>query len=342
MDQQGHAGSVTALPSLPSPGRLLLFAVIVPSAVATSNQLLLAAIGTRQELAPWLYPWIVVSTAALSWCTGRYLSPAWLRWSIFAWCLILLDLLTFIACLTRRVDFQFGYVLVSAQISLLILWAIAGPGPWQMRLPSVAVVAPIVIAFCGSFVGSSYTARSWNVMMFVTSPVVAVLCGGLRYFGFLLREPSSTDSGKRPSYQFGVKHMLIWLTVTGPLLLFVRSLDFGGRGLYPAALLAAGVATVNLIAIWTVLGGGYWVIRVASLLGVPFLIAEGMKYYSVYLKTTPVGLKLPASNWSGTIAWALIEMKDLWTAWLWLDAALLAALLLFLRASGYRLIRKIT
>jgi hypothetical protein len=212
-----------------------------------------------------------------------------------------------------------------------------------MRLPSVAAVTPIVIAFCGTFVGSSYEARNWNVMMFVTSPVVAVLCGGLRYLGFVLREPSSTDSGKRPSYQFGLKHMLIWLTVTGPLLLFVRSLDFGGRGLYPAALLAVSVATVNLIAIWAVLGGGYWVIRLVSLFGVPFLIAQGMTYYSVYLKSYSLSLRsTPGSNWRGTIAWALAEMQDLWTAWLWLDAALLAALLLFLRASGYRLIRKIT
>jgi hypothetical protein len=340
MDQRGCPGTVPALSSLSPPGRLLLFAVLVPIVVAASNQLLLAAIGTHRELAPWLYPWIVTSTAALNWCTGRYLSPVSLRWIIFAWCLALLDLLTFIACLTHRVDYQFGYALVSAQISLLSLWAISGPGSWQMRLPSVAVVAPIIVAFCGSFVGSAYMARNWNVVMFITAPVVAVLCGGLRYFGFLLREPSSVDTGKRPSYQFGVKHMLIWLTVTGPLLLFVRSLDFGGRGLYPAALLAVSVATVDLIAIWAVLGGGYWIIRVASLLGVPFVIAKGMIYYSVYLKSSSYASR--AGGWYGTIGWSLADMKDLWTAWLWLDAALLAALLLFLRASGYRLIRKVT
>jgi len=68
-----------------------------------------------------------------------------------------------------------------------------------------------------------------------------------------------------------------------------------------------------------------------------------MKYYSAYLKSASVSPNLPAVRWAhGTIGGALAEMKDLWTAWLWLDAALLAALLLFLRASGYRLIRKIT
>jgi len=339
MDQQINTGSATSMPGLPSLGRLGVFAVLIPAIVAITNQLLLAAVGTRRELAPWLYPWVTASTAALSWCTGRYLHPAWLRWIIFAWCLALLDLLTFTACLSRRVDYQLGYVLVSAQISLLILWAIAGPGPWQTRLPSVAALAPVVIAFCGSFEGSSYMSRSWNVMMFVTSAVVAALCGGLRYFGFVLRDASSMDSLKRRSFQFGMKHMLIWLTVTGPLLLVLRSLDLSGRGLYPAALLAAGVATVNLIAIWAVLGGGYWIIRIVALVGAPLLIAEGLNYYSVYLKTNSLS-SAGGGNWYGTIAWALAEMKDRWTVWLCLDAALLAALLLFLRAIGYRLMRR--
>src|SRR5438105_895587 len=111
MAHREHISARETHSTLPSPGRLLLFAVLLPAVVAASNQSLLAAIGTRHELAPWLYPWIAASTAALSWCTGRYLSPAWLRWIIFAWCLALLDLLIFIACVSHRVDYQFGYVL---------------------------------------------------------------------------------------------------------------------------------------------------------------------------------------------------------------------------------------
>lgn len=333
--------------TLPSPGRLLVCAMLIPVVVAVTNQLLLNEISGNYKLGVLLYPWLAVSTAVLSWSAGRYLYPAWLRWTIFAWGLVLLDLLTFIACISHRVEFQFGYILVSAQISLLTLWAILGPGNWQWRLPGVAPLVPLVVIFCGSFAWaySSYAARCWNLMMFVTTPVVIALCGGLRYLGFALRDPTSDaegagGSGHRPSYQFGVKHMLIWLTVTGPLLLLIRSIDFSGRGVFTASVLAVALATVNLIAIWAVLGGGHWLIRMAALLAAPYLIAQGMTHYSAYLNANITAYATPnTSRGYGTIAWSLVEMEKLWTTWLWLDAALLAALLLFLRAIGYRLMR---
>ena len=61
-----------------------------------------------------------------------------------------------------------------------------------------------------------------------------------------------------------------------------------------------------------------------------------MTYYSAHLKSTATK---PWYSLYGTISWTIGEMEDLWIVWLWLDAALLAALLLFLRASGYRLMR---
>jgi hypothetical protein len=211
----------------------------------------------------------------------------------------------------------------------------------------VAAIAPLVVSFCGTFIGtySRYASRSWNFMMLVTAVVVVVLCGGLRYFGFTLRPklPDSTagdSSTYRPSYQFGVKHMLIWLTVTGPLLLFVRGLDLAERGFFTAAVLAVALSTVNLLAIWAVLGEGHWLIRLASLVAAPPLIALGMSYYSAYLKANPPARNAGGGFNYGSVNWAIVEMQDLWIAWLWLDAALLAALLIYLRAIGYRLARK--
>jgi hypothetical protein len=330
--------------TLPPRGRLFTCAVLVPAVVAISNQVLLGNLSGIHELRLVLYVWMAASIAVLSWCAGHYLSPTWLRWIVFAWCLALMDLLTFIACIDGRLEDQYGYVLVSAEIALLMLWAILGPGAWQIRLPAVAAAAPLVVMFSGSFVGwrGSYT-RTWGVMMMLMTLIVAMLCGGLRYLGFSLQMLSPTgadglESGKRRVYQFGTKHMLIWLTVTGPLLLLIRNMDFGFRGLFPGTLLALSVATVNLLAIWAVLGGGHWLLRVGSLLGIPFLIAQGMMHYSAHLKASAGNLRW--YQMYGTTAWMIGEMEDLWLAWLWLDAALLAALLFFLRANGYRLIRK--
>jgi hypothetical protein len=333
--------------TLPATGRLITFAVLVPAFVAISNQVLLARLKGIHDLRFWLYAWFAATAAVLSWCTGRYLSPTWLRWLVFAWCLAMLDVLTFLTCMDDHVERQFGYVLVSAQIALLVLWAILGPGAWQIRLPAVAAVTPLVMMFSGSFVGwsRSYT-RSWGVMMMFATVTMALLCGGLRYLRFSLHMLSPEGApegaaegspGKRRVYQFGTRQMLIWLTVTGPLLLLIRNVDFGIQGLFPSTLLAISAATVNLIAIWAVLGGGHWLLRIGSLLGIPFLIAQGMMQYSAYVNAAAGNMRF--NGMYGTTAWMIGEMEDLWLAWLWLDAALLAALLVFLRARGYRLTR---
>ena len=326
--------------SLPPYRRLFVFAVLLPAAVAASNHLLFSFTKSYYQLRDALYPWMALSTAILGWCIGRYLSPVWLQWTVFAWCLVLLDMLTIIASFDHGMDQEFGYVLVSSQVGLLVLWATLGPEPWQSRLPSVAAATPLIIIFSGSFVTSAYREGAWNIMMLVAAVVIALLCGGLRYLGFLLRQPTLfaqfDATGRRPTYQFGLKHMLIWLTVAGPLLLFVRSLDFKGSTAFPVALVAVSVATVNLIAIWTVLGAGYWFLRVIALIGVPYLIAYGMAQYSAYLNTIGSG---SSRRQYGTIPWILANMENLWLTWLWLNALLLAALLVFLRASGYRLMR---
>jgi hypothetical protein len=329
--------------ALPSFGRLFVFAVLVPAFVAISNQVLFAQLKGSYDLRFWLYAWFAATAALLSWCTGRHISPTWLRWLVFAWCLALLDVLTFLACMEGHLERQFGYVLVSAQLALLVLWAILGPGAWQIRLPAVAAVTPLVMMFSGSFVGwSGWYTRTWGVMMMLATVTMALLCGGLRYLRFSLHMLSpdgaaEAPSGKRRVYQFGTRHMLIWLTVTGPLLLLIRNVNFGIEGLFPGTLLAISAATVNLIAIWCVLGGGHWLLRIGSLLGIPFLIAQGMMQYSAYVNAAAGNMRF--NGMYGTTAWMIGEMEDLWLAWLWLDAALLAALLVFLRASGYRLSR---
>jgi hypothetical protein len=106
-----------------------------------------------------------------------------------------------------------------------------------------------------------------------------------------------------------------------------------------------------LLAIWAVLGSGYWIVRFAALIGIPFLIAYGMSHYSAYiLAANTITRRFPSGQtWSyfaagyyGSMNWVIGEMHEHWIAWLWLDAALLAALLLFFRASGYRLTRAAT
>jgi hypothetical protein len=353
MEPQPQTAPSPTISALPSARSLILFAVMLPAAIVVINQLLIESL-SYDAAKIWCLPSLVASTAALSWCAGRYLQPGWFRMILFAWSLVLLDALIALACLKGRVDDQFGYVLVSSQISLLVLWAVLGAQPWQWRLPVIAALAPAVVIYSGVFVragyGGRYETQAWNTMLLISAAIIAVLCGVLLYFGFTLQNLWHGDGtpGKRPTYQFGMKHMLIWFMVSGPLLLLVRSLDFEGSIALPAVLLAVTVATVNLLAIWAVLGSGYWVVRLAALIGIPFLIAYGMSHYSASITAASTIIRRNAfggtwTDWApgyyGSIKWVIGGMQHHWIAWLWLDAALLAALLLFFRACGYRLSR---
>jgi hypothetical protein len=348
----------SAAPALPSLGRLLVFAVLIPAAVAVSNQALLKNVSTYHELRALVYPWMAASTAVLSWSVGRYLSPAWLRWLVFGWCLALLDLLTIAACLGSGVPRHLGYVLVSAQISLVVLWAILANVSWQWRLPAVLATATAVLVFSGSF-DDAWNARDWNLLMIVTAAVGALLCTALRSRGFTLRDTNRATLGASDGesfgiHQFGLKHLLFWATALAPILLIARGLDFllfkrlGGPDLFPFVLVALSIACVNLIAIWAVLGHGRISARLVALLVIPYLLAIGLSQYLQYVEST-YRIRRTGSRgqtyqtwsnaWYDSLVNGIFDANEAWSNWLWLDAALLAALLLFLRAGGYRLMR---
>ncbi|HEX4416097.1 MAG TPA: hypothetical protein VH107_20870 [Lacipirellulaceae bacterium] len=339
--------------ALPSFSRIVLFGLIVPAAAAFSNQWLfehsnasswpLSPYGMRSWPHLLVYPWMALSAAAISWCAGRYLYPALLRCTVFVWCLVLLDLLTFLAAMARS-DSHFGYMLVSAEINLVILWTILGPGGWQWRLPTMLAVTPLVIIF-GTSIGSTWWySQSWQLVVLLAALMATIVCAALRWLGFKLqpaRLNQNIDSQRLGISQFGVKHMLFWSAAIVPLLLIARSLDFlfitriRQNELFPLALISVSLATVNLIAVWIVLGAGSWLLRVALLIVAPLLITAGLEVYSSFI----VSQFGPYSSYRRPMRDLYIEMSGNWFAWIWQGTALLAALLLFLRASGYRFVR---
>ena len=295
------------------------------------------------------------STGILSWCTGRYLSPEWLRWIVFAWVLVLLDCLTIAACLGGPVDRHVGYVLVAAQISLTVLWAALADVNWQWRMPAVLVAAAMVTAYSGTFYwGRRWGATNWDFLMMLTAAVMLLLCGAIRLFGFVLQkgtrdEIEADGEAGLQRHQFGLKHMMIWATALVPILLVARGFNFlvlrrlGGPDLFPLLLVALVIATVNLIAMWSVLGRGFVLLRLAVLLIIPYPLAIGLGWYLATVETSyqrPFGSgTIFARSWYDSLMSGIADIDNSWPAWLWLNAALLAALLLFLRASGYRLIK---
>jgi hypothetical protein len=120
------------------------------------------------------------------------------------------------------------------------------------------------------------------------------------------------------------------------LLLIARGLDgsfldtYTGGDVFAVALLAVAIAATNLTAIWSVMGRGPVIVRLALLVAVPVILHFALQLYTQVLRT-----KFP--SWSRPIISIYFNVNGHWLTWLLLDAALTAALLLFLRGSGYYL-----
>jgi hypothetical protein len=331
--------------NLPPPRRLLIYAILLPALVALANQLLIATL-PGEDLRRWLYPTMAVSTALLSWCAGRYLYPAWLSWLVFAWSLALLDLISIAVCVVGPIEDHFGYLMVTSQACLVVLWAFLGADKWQWRMPVVLIATPLIIAFTRVLNGSIYDRWGephWTILMLICTAVVALLCASLRMAGFSLRLPKATDAKSHEPdqrFQFSMRHMLVWSAALVPLLLVGRGLDFltfgrvNSQGFFPLILVACSLAIINLTAIWAVLGSGVWALRVAALFVVPAAFAYALYQLTLYLQSINQGWR------PFTLLWVLFDVKDSWTSWLMMSSLLLAAILLFLRAKGYRLARR--
>jgi hypothetical protein len=324
--------------SLPPLRTLILSAVLLPTFVAVTNQGLFYSLRLFPSLRPLFYPWIVFTTAVLSWCIGRFLRPFWLSWIVFGWCLVLLDLLTIAACQNGVLPRDLAFTLMAAETGLLVSWTILADVDWRWRLPIACVAAPSIVIFA-----RNWRYDHWATLVFLAAAVMAFICSGLRYSGFLLqRDGKESQFQSRASIQFGTKHMLIWAAAIAPLLLVARGADYlvfanlDRQSIFPAIVLSLTLAIVSLIAIWAVLGAGPLPIRVAILLFVPPVLAFGLNLFGAALRPPPGA----PWNWGGAIRHLLWELESGWATWLWLDAALFAALLLFLRASGYQLARK--
>ncbi len=327
--------------SLPPIRGLMLISMALPAAITASNLLLLNH-APNNFLHYAYYPWMILSIAVLSHLAGRLLNPFWLSCVVFVWSLMLLDLLTVIACVGGTVDREMGFALVSAEVSLIALWSILGIGNWQLRLPAALVTLPLVNILMHSL--EQYYRFNWTIIIAFCAAVMAILCGGLRSFGFAMMlemsvgvERPATAPPKKTSLQFGVKHMLIWLTAMGPLILIARSLDLQFEANFAVALVGLSAATLNLTAIWSVLGSGPAWLRLASLIAIPLGIAAALNAYSAHLASSRGSYWSPSN--SNSLTFATIEMHGRWFSWCLPAAALLAALLLFLRARGYRLMR---
>jgi hypothetical protein len=322
-----------------------LIALTLPTAIAAVDHLTwmnwsaFASYETRQQL---FFSWMVAKTALLAWFAGRMFGATLYGWLLLGWGIALIDVNTFRASIGSDDVAGLAYTSLSAQLGFLVLWSILATTAAAWRI-AAGMVATAGIILHATSLYSGWSFESMPVTQALAAVVVAILCISLRLAGFRLqhiaRASELPESKLREVFQFGVKHMLIWTTALPPLLLVMKGIDWvvyrrlGYVDVFPAALISACTALVTLATIWLILGQGNVTLRVAFTTFAIFfagltMYAQSSKYLLVYGPWP----NPPMIRMTVTIA-------GLWYVWFALVSGLLAAMLLFLRAAGYRLVR---
>jgi hypothetical protein len=198
------------------------------------------------------------------------------------------------------------------------------------------LLALAVVSWHESLLWLNWGLDAIPALLILSAAIFAVWCGVLRTIGFRIQRQ---DRVERQSPQFGVKHMLLWTTAMAPLLVVLRDFDWrafkllGKPDLVPAALFCGMTSLAALGALWLTLGARHFWLS-ASVLGIVVVGA------SAVLQHESLNLVATYGKYPDPIAAALVvRFSPLWTAWFTLVAALMAAMLLFLRACGSRLVR---
>jgi hypothetical protein len=342
--------------------RLLLVGVIVPAACASIDHALLSQLQTGGQSAAailLLLATFIAQVGLLGVLCGRLIDQPLLRWIIYGWCWVLVDLQTVTAAALAGSSPYWGDIyrllpssLFNAQLGLMVIWAVLGTTRWYYRWPAALILGTLCLL---PLLELHYHGSGITGFLFMQIVALVLICGGLRWRGFRLVDTAAlaaqNQRGLR-SLQFGVRHVLIWTTSLALVLGIARALDLFSPELVSSLLgerwlanITAGglIAIVLVAALWAALGDGIW-LRYAALLvlapacGVLVALSEWNYSQTTWPARAPWAARPPpvltALYWQGWFdnGWWLI-------AWSCLAGGLLFAALLIFRTLGYRLTR---
>lgn len=336
-------------PPLPL-GRILFAGMMVPALFVWMNLKLLQGLQHGSVSLPFVFGVYVAEVGALGLLAGGLIPNLVLRWFIYGWTWALLDLHVIVSTLEvpRPEVMLLADSLFAAQIGLLTVWAILGTSPsWVIRWP----LALVLVAACFPLITVSNWARCLIQIVALTA-----LCGVLawqQFRLFRLRDEADvqTPAASMPlnlRMQFGVRHVLIWTTTVAVMLAILKALNLlsmntvrilQSAGAIEAATNGGFAAIVLIIALWAGLGRGPAWLRWPLPIAVPFLGGAAVGFID-WITRSPYGRipgpRYPASAWHQFWRFELPQI-----IWLCLASTLLFAGLLYFRAQGVRLGRKV-
>ena len=307
-----------------------------------------------------LFSAFVLQIGVLGVLAARLIELPLLRWSIYAWCWLLVDIQSLTAA---ELSLRYGdptlllvKALFAAQASLIVMWGVLGTTRWTLRLPASLAAIPVLAM-------PLLEHRTPSEALFLPQLfVLTIICGLMRWRGFTLAMPSGPDAadlapptpetapigaGSLPQRnlkvaQFGIRHVLIWTTSLAFALGVLRLLGLlsipGLSRLLSSQLLGYAtlgtlIAIVLIVALWAGLGQGRFYLR-WSALAISCLAAGAALIYFEYRRDLA---------WNRRLLWIQSYFEILndywyWLAWTCLAGGLLFATLLMFRTLGYRLL----
>jgi hypothetical protein len=338
--------------------RLVLIGAMLPAAIASANYALVHHLqqGTYVGPALWLqFAWYIAQVGIIGWAVGRGISQPLMRWVVFGWILLLINLLTGVQAMDSNVIWSHQpdmapAALIAGQMGLCVVWAFFGDTRWMWRWPGMIVAACSLYFLWLSF-GNNWQQQLWTELLVLQVMTLSVLCGLMALSGFRLMvlddEGASVVAGgsQRRPLQFGIKHVLIWTTALAIVLGIARGMDLlrwrvvqelVRDGLTWKLTVATTSAIVIIVALWAALGRGHWLPRYFLVLAFTLLLGCSLSMWS---QSRTAAMQAAGWPWrySEVIRW--FEVGWSWLGWLFLSGGLLAATLIVFRVLGYRLVR---
>jgi hypothetical protein len=284
----------------------------------------------------------VVQTALLSYLAGAQLTNWGWRLLLLGWSLVLVNLLLATGATVDSWDQRLlSLAFLSAEFGTLVAWLTLGSESFLRRL-GLVVLAGVPVAYLSDVLDVDSAGLRWGDPWVI---IVAVQIGGtsglvalLRLAGYRIEHAchGATERLNAP-IQFSIRHLLIATTIVAVVVPTVQSLMkstsrwMGGRQWLHASTDGIVLALVSLAALWMALGSGRWALKVLTFALLAILAGGGLYWLEATVLYPQPYARVPTPlTYAG---WR-------WIAWTLLTGTFLAGMLLVLRGTDHRLIRR--
>ena len=341
---------------------IFLCAVVAPLLVWSVDFVVLsldtASMGAQARGA--VYFFFVVQVSVLGWLCGKFIPWEVIRWSVYLWLLVLINMVVVISKNSGVAGWPFdvtdglAYGFVSGELGMLVVYSVLGPWKWYWRIPLLLVGVWLLTQYI-TWLDPTGVPRwsrqsGWGSVLFFQGLSAFLICLALRIPGFRISlvsgestaqspgdaRPNEQDGVRTPP-QFSIFHLLVWTTALAPLFAVVRVVDWSSLSSLSAILqpleLGVCLAFISLVAIWCGLGRENLFVRIAGSLVLVSVVGSGIGKVAGAGWLDSMWINRWLSN-SGTV------QMQFWLTWSILASSFLAAMLMFFRATGCRLIRR--